>query len=133
GNGFVNDINPSIPNWKSKDGAQEAHEAIRPVDFSVRNIGLADSDRVRLQALYDLIWTRAVASQMKPAEYDTQTLVLKATLEGKPLTFTARARALRYAGWMKLLPEQDADTTQDPEADVNIAGLPTNHRLPVLK
>lgn len=133
GNGFVNDINPSIPHWKSKDGAQEAHEAIRPVDFSVRNIGLADSDRVRLQALYDLIWTRAVASQMKPAEYDTQTLVLKATLEGKPLTFTARARALRYAGWMKLLPEQDADTTQDPEADVNIAGLPTNHRLPVLK
>jgi DNA topoisomerase-1 len=131
-NGFAQDINPTPPRWASKDGAQEAHEAIRPVDFAIRDIGLADSDRVRLQALYDLIWTRAVASQMKPAVYDTQALALQASLHGKNLTFTARARALRYAGWMKLLPESDNEPEQDNEDERAAAGLPQNRQLPVL-
>ena len=132
-NGFTQDINPTPPRWASKDGAQEAHEAIRPVDFSVRDIGLADSDRVRLQALYDLIWTRAVACQMKPAVYDTQTLVLQAPLQDKRVRFTARARALRYAGWMKLLPDSDNESGQDNEDENPIAGLPPNRQLPILE
>ena len=131
-NGFAEDINPTPPRWASKESAQEAHEAIRPVDFTIRAIGLADPDRVRLQALYDLIWTRAVASQMKPAVYDTQTLVLQATLQDKDLTFTARARTLRYTGWMKLLPDADNESGQENTEESAIAGLPQNRQLPVL-
>lgn len=130
-NGFDQDINPTPPRWATKDGAQEAHEAIRPVDFGVRDIGLTDPDRARLQALYDLIWTRAVASQMKPALYDTQTLALRAALQDKSLTFIARARAVRYAGWMKLLPDLAAPV-QEEDDDSTVAGLPPNHQLPVL-
>ena len=132
-NGFTQDINPTPPRWASKDGAQEAHEAIRPVDFAIRDIGLADSDRVRLQALYDLIWMRAVASQMKPAVYDTQALVLQATMQGTSLIFTARARALRYTGWMKLSPVSDNESAQDNEDESVVAGLPQNRQLPVLE
>ena len=131
-NDFAQDINPTLPHWNSKVGAQEAHEAIRPANFAIRDIGLADSDRVRLQALYDLIWTRAVACQMKPAVYDTQVLVLQAPLQDRHLTFTARARALRYAGWMKLSPVSEKESEQDREDEVAAAGLPRNQQLPIL-
>jgi DNA topoisomerase-1 len=69
---------------------------------------------------------------MKPAVYDTQALALQASLHGKNLTFTARARALRYAGWMKLLPESDNEPEQDNEDARAAAGLPQNRQLPVL-
>lgn len=56
--------------YASKDGAQEAHEAIRPTDFDVVEIEPYDkiqNDEIRL---YNLIWKRTVASQMSQAEYN---------------------------------------------------------------
>lgn len=56
--------------YKSKKGAQEAHEAIRPVDIANepdKVKAYLDSDQLRL---YRLIWNRFVASQMSPARYD---------------------------------------------------------------
>ena len=48
--------------YKSKNkSAQEAHEAIRPTDFSKKNIDNIDYDQKRL---YELIWKRTIASQM---------------------------------------------------------------------
>lgn len=131
-NGFVADVNPIIPRWASKEGAQEAHEAIRPVDFMVRNVGGAAAGDLRVQALYDLIWMRAVASQMKPALYDTQTLLLQAPLQGRRLTFVARARALRYPGWMKLVQEPDPEVQED-DNESSAAGIPANCLLPTLE
>lgn len=135
-NGYANDIANDIPRWSSKEGAQEAHEAIRPTDFNVRRINLADRDQVRLQALYELIWLRALATQLKPAEYDTQTVHLSAQLDNlnkKPLRFVARARALRYSGWL-LLMSADRTELEDPQGDdeAESSGLPTNCALPVL-
>ena len=61
---------PDKPNsWKAKDGAQEAHEAIRPTDFNLyKSADCAERgvNAVQIQ-LYQLIWRRAVASQMKAA------------------------------------------------------------------
>lgn len=57
---------------KSKGKTQDAHEAIRPTNIKIDRIGSNSSkklgnDEIRL---YDLIWKRTIASQMKPAEYD---------------------------------------------------------------
>jgi len=52
---------PKARTWKSKESAQEAHEAIRPTHLEQRNAG-ADDDQKKL---YDLIWTRAVASSLR--------------------------------------------------------------------
>jgi DNA topoisomerase-1 len=135
-NGYAHDIAADIPRWASKEGAQEAHEAIRPTDFNVQHITLSDPDQARLQALYELIRLRALATQMKPAAYDTQTLHLSAQLDNlhkKPLRFVARARALRYSGWLRLL---SADRTElddgQGEDDQESHGLPKNRALPVV-
>lgn len=133
GNGFSQDINPTVPHWKSREGAQEAHEAIRPVDFNIRTLTIADPDRARLQALYDLIWNYAVASQMKPAIYDTQLLVLAGQHQSKDHHFYARARALRYAGWHKLTSATASiEDASDDEDDDTVKGIPQNRQLPVL-
>lgn len=65
----------SPKNYKSKkSNIQEAHEAIRPTDAFVTNVegmkGLGSAE----SRLYKLIWTTSVASQMKPAEYEVNTL-----------------------------------------------------------
>lgn len=132
-NGFTNDVAKELPHWAAKGGAQEAHEAIRPTDFNVREISLTDPDQPRLQSLYELIWLRSVASQMRAAEYDTQTLQLSAALEGKTLQFVARARALRYQGWLKLMTADRTEAAEEvPAEDTDGAGLPKNHVLPAL-
>ena len=58
---------------KSK-GAQEAHEAIRPTDFSRHSVDI-DRDQARL---YDLIWKRAIASQMSEAELERTNVKINA-------------------------------------------------------
>src|SRR5690606_33751063 len=54
--------------YGSKQGAQEAHEAIRPSDVSVKSTQLVNMDR-DAERLYELIWRQFVACQMVPAEY----------------------------------------------------------------
>ncbi|MEE2731616.1 MAG: type I DNA topoisomerase [Pseudomonadota bacterium] len=63
--------------YASKEGAQEAHEAIRPTDVNVmaKDVSGLETDA---QRLYDLIWKRFVACQMPPAEYLSTNLSVKA-------------------------------------------------------
>lgn len=113
-NGFEAEINPVPPVWKAKDGAQEGHEAIRPVDFKVRQVQVpGDKDERDLQSLYSLIYERSVCCQMKPAEYLFKSSVLVTTLSGKEIRFSARSRKLAYPGWLKLFRSK----ATDPEAD----------------
>jgi DNA topoisomerase-1 len=87
---------PEKPNFfRSKAGAQEAHEAIRPTDVmrtpaSVRR-HLSDEQF----ALYKLVWERFVACQMAPAQIDTTTVRVRA---GRAV-FEARGRVVVFAGW----------------------------------
>ncbi len=108
---------PSKPRtWKSKESAQEAHEAIRPTHLDQRHAG-ADNDQKRL---YDLIWTRAVASQLADAEYSVNTLTLAAQDGSQSFVFKATGRTLVKRGWRTLTAkdaaeEPDANETEDPE------------------
>lgn len=87
--------------WKAKAGAQEGHEAIRPTSANQVNAGETDDE----QALYRLIRSRAIASQLADAEYDVRTAELGAVVQALadipalPVTFVARGRTLTAPGW----------------------------------
>jgi DNA topoisomerase-1 len=100
---------PKARTWKSKESAQEAHEAIRPTHLEQRQAG-ADSDQKKL---YDLIWTRAVASQLADAEYSVNTLTLAAQDGSEPFVFKAVGRTLIKPGW-RTLTAKDAAEEPDP-------------------
>jgi DNA topoisomerase-1 len=100
---------PKARTWKSKESAQEAHEAIRPTHLEQRNAG-ADDDQKKL---YDLIWTRAVASQLADAEYSVNTLTLAAQDGSQPFVFKAMGRTLIKPGW-RTLTAKDAAEEPDP-------------------
>ncbi len=86
---------------KSK-GAQEAHEAIRPTDVTITPESVRAFLDPKQYKLYDLIWRRAVASQMKPA------VILATTVDMDAGTYTFRATGsqLQFDGWLKIAPEK---------------------------
>lgn len=101
---------PSKPRtWKSKDGAQEAHEAIRPTHLQERTAGEDDDQK----KLYGLIWNRAVASQLADAEYSVNTLRLEAKQGTQTYIFKSTGRTLTVPGWQSLTPEDAAETSED--------------------
>jgi len=63
--------------YGAKEGAQEAHEAIRPSNVKLTAASLGDMER-DAQRLYELIWRQTLACQMLPAKYDSTTLRVKA-------------------------------------------------------
>lgn len=89
---------PEKPNvYGSKQGAQEAHEAIRPSNVNVTSATLGDMER-DAQRLYELIWRQFVACQMVPAKYDATTIVVKAA----DYELTAKGRVLKFDGWTRV-------------------------------
>lgn len=91
--------------WKSKEGAQEAHEAIRPTHIEFEEAGETADEK----ALYRLIRLRSLASQLEDAVYAVRTLQLGADLDGKQALFEAKGRTLLSQGW-KILTAEDAAT-----------------------
>lgn len=97
---FGNNYLPESPNrYGSKEGAQEAHEAIRPSDVKVKADQLKQMER-DAQRLYELIWRQFVACQMVPAKYTSTTL----TAEAAEFELKARGRVMKFAGWTKVMP-----------------------------
>lgn len=89
-------------------GAQEAHEAIRPTDFSVTSVG-ADEGQ---QRLYDLIWKRAIASQMANAEIEKTVATIG--ISTTPETLTASGEVITFDGFLKVYMESsDEDDDED--------------------
>lgn len=96
GNKYV----PETPvRYSSKEGAQEAHEAIRPSNVRVLPTQLAGMER-DAERLYTLIWQQFVACQMTPAEF-TSTSV---TVNAKDYELRTRGRIMRFDGFMKVIP-----------------------------
>ena len=85
--------------YSSKEGAQEAHEAIRPSDVNVPQTALNGMER-DAERLYELIWRQFVACQMPPAEY-TATVV---TVSAGDYRLDARGRVIRFDGYTRVLP-----------------------------
>jgi len=104
--------------FKTKNkGAQEAHEAIRPTDFEKKELNI-DYDQARL---YDLIWRRTVASQMRDAALERTQI----TIEGNTHSheFIAKGEVITFDGFLKLYlegvdDEVDEDNTMLPKVEV---------------
>ena len=94
-----------------KAGAQEAHEAIRPTAIDTTAAGVSDEER----ALYDLIWRRAVASQLTDATYAVRTATLAAADPVGSATYQAKSRTLTDAGWRVLTTVTDTDGEGEDE------------------
>jgi len=79
GKKFGKEYLPDSPNtYKSKASAQEAHEAIRPTDYFQEPRKIKEYLSTDQYKLYELIWKRAVTSQMKPALYEVNSVDIKA-------------------------------------------------------
>ena len=116
---------PDQPNqYSSKEGAQEAHEAIRPSDVSVQASHLQNMDR-DAERLYTLIWKQFVACQMTPAEF-TSTSV---TVEAADYELRARGRVIRFDGFTRVLPPVAKKEDQSILHDVKVGEELNLHEL----
>lgn len=99
--------------YRSKKGAQDAHEAIRPTDVARTPDAVAqylDKDALKL---YRLIWQRFVASQMNPALFDQTTI----DIEAGRFVFRASGSVLKFDGFLKVYEEgRDEKAEEDEEA-----------------
>ncbi|HOX31432.1 MAG TPA: type I DNA topoisomerase [Spirochaetales bacterium] len=87
--------------YTSKEGAQEAHEAIRPSDVGRSAGALADMER-DAERLYDLIWRQFVACQMSEARYTSSRI----EVEAGSYSLRARGRVMQFDGFTRVLPPQ---------------------------
>jgi len=84
--------------YSSKDGAQEAHEAIRPSDANAKPGTLAGLEK-DAERLYDLIWRQFLACQMTEAEYTSTSLAVAAA----DFELRTRGRILRFDGFTRVM------------------------------
>lgn len=109
--------------YKTKSaGAQEAHEAIRPTYFDQHTIEGDSSER----RLYELIWKRAIASQMSEAEFEKTTA--KIAISTRAEEFTANGEVMKFDGFLKVYFE-----STDEEQDISIDESGDNALLPPLQ
>ncbi len=90
------------------ESAQEAHEAIRPTDFAVAEIS-GDRNESRL---YDLIWKRAIASQMEDAALEKTTITI--AISNLPQNLVATGEIIKFDGFLTVYLE---DTDDEPEEE----------------
>ena len=94
--------------FKNKSsGAQEAHEAIRPTDFSLSSVE-DDSGENRL---YELIWKRAIASQMSDAKLEKTTAKIALSESDKKLV--AKGEVVTFFGFLKVYVESSDDEEEN--------------------
>ena len=109
---------PQIPlnySGKKAKNAQEAHEAIRPTEIT-RSPEIIkkylSSDQFKL---YNLIWSRAISSQMESAKFDRKTITISSS-DGKNI-FKATGSVIKFDGFLKVLniDEDNEDTKLLPD------------------
>jgi len=128
---FGKEYVPEIPNTyegKKAKNAQEAHEAIRPTEIKRKPNEVKkyiNSDQLKL---YELIWARALSSQMMPAEFNRNSIII--SNKNEDINFRANGSVVKFDGFLKVyeIQETDEDTKNIlPECsvgqDVNILKL----------
>ncbi|MDP4109084.1 MAG: type I DNA topoisomerase [Bacillota bacterium] len=99
--------------YKTKSGAQDAHEAIRPTDPALTPDSVKKSLTPDQFKLYKLIWSRFVACQMADAIYDT----VSADIISAGYVFKANGRTLKFAGFTAVYEEsRDEDKNEEDGA-----------------
>ena len=118
GRNYGKEYVPSSPREyhnKSKN-AQEAHEAVRPTSASRTPAEVAkyvDRDQARL---YELIWNRAVASQMESAELERTTVDIVAKAGSRNIDLRASGQVVKFDGFLTLYQEGQDETSDDDES-----------------
>ena len=120
--------NPNTYTGKKAKNAQEAHEAIRPTNILRKPSDVKKYVNADQFKLYDLIWSRALSSQMNPAEFYRNSIII--STEDEKINFKANGSIVKFDGFLKVyeVPETDDDAKNIlPECkigdDVNILKL----------
>lgn len=100
---------------KLAEGAQDAHEAIRPSSTMRTPESIKEYLNKDQFKLYSLIWSRFVASQMTPAVFDTMTV----DLEQNQVTYRARGSKMKFLGFMLVYKEAKHKDNTLPDLQVN--------------
>jgi DNA topoisomerase-1 len=101
--------------YKTKSaGAQEAHEAIRPTYFDQHTVTGDNSE----QRLYELIWKRAIASQMSEAQFERTTAQIG--ISTRPENLVAEGEVMKFDGFLKVYLESKDEDESDDTANNNI-------------
>jgi len=109
---YEKDHLPAEPNiYKSKKGAQDAHEAIRPTSLQWTPEFVAAFMERDMLRLYDLIWKRFVASQMVPAIFDQTGF----DIQGGKYLFRATGQVMKFSGFIAAYMESADEDTNEPE------------------
>ena len=101
--------NPKNYNTKSK-GAQQAHEAVRPTNFSMSPDSITDYDQKRL---YTLILNRTLASQMMPAKLEKTSIKISNSTNNE--IFAANGQVIKFDGYLKLYQVSKDDSANEED------------------
>lgn len=125
---YGKDFVPTKPNlYSSKKSAQEAHEAIRPTNLNHPPEAIKAHLTIDQFKIYSLIWKRFIASQMKPAIYDT---VAAQILTDQNVELRVTGSVLKFPGFLSVYEEK---TDAIPEEDGKEKTLPPLVENDVLK
>ena len=115
---YGSDYYPGKPRvYKTKSGAQDAHEAIRPSDVRLTPEDIRKDLTAEQYRLYKLIWSRFLACQMASAVYDSVAI----EVESAGYTFRANHSALKFSGYTAVYVEgrdEDEEAPQSPLPDL---------------
>lgn len=113
-----------IRKYKTKSqSAQEAHEAIRPTNFLQREISADQKD----QKLYDLIWKRAIASQMEDAQIERTIVTIG--ISTRPDKLIATGEIVKFSGFLKLYQESSDEEIEEDERSTLLPPLNIGQKL----
>ncbi|WP_375625748.1 type I DNA topoisomerase [Bartonella sp. MU37NMGALS] len=128
---FGKDYIPEKPRFYSTKAknAQEAHEAIRPTDFQrnpsqVRNF--LDSDQAKL---YELIWKRAIASQMRSADIERTTVEIEAQQGENRANLRATGSVIRFDGFISVYTDQRDEENNEENETTRLPQINTGEAL----
>lgn len=132
-NGAVNEISSAYGQdfvqtrkFKTKSqSAQEAHEAIRPTNFADHTAG----NNYNEKRLYDLIWKRAIASQMADARLEKTVATIG--ISGSDKTLTAQGEVITFEGFLKVYIESSDDEDSGDEVKGVLPPLQIGQDLPL--
>ena len=119
---------PDAPKiYKSRNGAQDAHEAIRPSNVNLEPKILKRVLSADQYKLYTLIWERFIASQMEAAILDT----VAVDIENSGCIFKAGGQVVKFIGYMAVY-DHEGDDEGGNEDDVNMSTLPVVKKNAIL-
>ena len=107
--------------------AQEAHEAVRPTDIQRSPDKISEKLGREEQRLYELIWKRALASQMKAALWDKTRIKTQATSKKNIYLLMSEGKIIKFAGWLIL------DNRQEPETGMELPEVKKSDDLDLVK